>query len=141
MEKVAPRPDFRCLPLENCWRQLSFDRVHEIPVELEHAECVAQALYFFAVAFCAAHKAPDAFADDAIKVLDVGGFDFFNFGVSEHGSSYFVDELSARVADLDELSVIDAVFVEELWHDECVVVIAVREDVQSIGKGGWLDAF
>ena len=116
------------MPFDYCWRQLFFDRFHEIPVELEHAERITGARGFLAVALCAAYESANTFADYSVEVLNVCCFDIFVFGVSKHDSFHFADELSV-FSNFDKLPIVDAVFLEEFGHDDRVVVIAVRKNV------------
>jgi len=123
------------LSLDHCWRQLFFKWFHEIPVELEHAECIANTLCFLAIALCAAYKPAYAFADYAIEVFNICCFDIFMFWVSKHDAFHFSDELSV-FSNFDKLPVINTVFAEKFWHDECIIIIAIRKYFKAVSECG-----
>ena len=90
----------------------------------------------FSIAFCPSDKSADTFSDNSIEIFDIRRFYVFYFWIAEDYSSDFSDE-SSIFFDLDELTIIDAIFPDEFWHNELVIVIAVAENVKTITECWW----
>lgn len=90
----------------------------------------------FSVAFCPSDKSSNAFSDDPVEVFDICRFYGFYFRIAEDYSSDFSDEATIFF-DFDELTVIDAVFSDEFWHDVLIIVISVAENVKTIMECWW----
>ena len=83
--------------------------------------------------FCPSNKSTNTFSDNSIEIFDIRRFYVFYLRIAKNYPSDFSDETTIFF-DLDELTIINAVFPDKFWHDVLVVIITVAENVKTVTK-------
>jgi|SRR3989339_150896 len=125
-----------CLMFEHCWCLFFFENFDEIPIKLENAQCILDLVKTFSIAFCPSNKSADTFSDNSVEVFDIRRFYVFYFRIAEDYPSDFSDETTVFF-DLDELTIINAVFPDKFWHNVLIIVIAVAKNVKTVTECWW----